>query len=133
MNYFKVLSYVLGIIMILTRPAMHIFPKAWNKFELEVAYKEKQPKWIWIVAFIGLLLVVFTWYMHFISDVSNSIIITIFISLTLIKTSQVLFNYNKFRNFVTYALVENREVLNRINLLVLIFGILLILLGYYIY
>ena len=133
MNYFEGLSYAFGALMILTRPAMHLFPKSWNRFELNTAYTEKQPRWIWVVAAIGLLLVGFTWHRHFTTDIPNSLIITIFISLTLIKTSQVLFNYQQFRKFVTYVLTEDRRVLNKINAAVFAMGVALILLGFFIY
>ena len=93
MNYFEGLSYTFGALMILTRPAMHLFPKSWNRFELNTA----------------------------------------FISLTLIKTSQVLFNYQQFRKFVTHVLTVDRKVLNIINAAVFAMGVALILLGYFIY
>ena len=86
-----------------------------------------------MVAVIGLLLVGFTWYRHFTTDIPNSIIITIFISLTLIKTSQVLFNYQQFRKFVAYVLTVERKILNIINAAVLAMGVALILLGVFIY
>ncbi|MCW3491014.1 hypothetical protein [Dethiobacter alkaliphilus] len=133
MNYFEGLSFVFGAVMILTRPVMHLFPKHWNSFELNTAYTEKQPRWVWVVAMLGLLLVGFTWYQHFTAGVPNSLIITIFISLTLIKTSQVLFNYQQFRKFVIYALTVDRSVLNKINIAVLFMGVAVISLGIFVY
>lgn len=133
MNYFEGLSYAFGALMILTRPAMYLFPKSWNRFELNIAYTEKQPRWVWMVAAMGLLLVGFTWYQYFTTDIPNSIIITIIISLTLIKTSQVLFNYQQFRKFATYILTVDRRILNIINVVVIAMGVALILLGFFIY
>ena len=123
MNYFQVLSCVFGAILILTRPLIQFFPKRWNEFELNTAYTEEQPKWIWYVGGVGLLLVLFTWYQHFSLDVPNSLAITLVLSLTLLKTSQVLFNYEQFRQFVVRVLTEDRIVLVKINIAATIFGL----------
>jgi hypothetical protein len=133
MNYFQALSLTFGALLILTRPAMHFFPQHWNDFELGTAYTEKQPRWVWVVAAVGLLLVGFTWYKHLTADVPNSLVITLILSLTLIKTSQVLFNYQQFRRFVVRVLVEDRQMLARINVAVLVFGCAVFSLGIFLY
>ena len=63
-NYFQGLSIVFGLVLILTRPAIQFFPKQWNAFELNTAYTEKQPRWVWIIGLFGIGLVAFTWYQH---------------------------------------------------------------------
>ncbi len=133
MNYFQVLSFVFGALLILTRVAIHFFPKSWNEFELNKAYPEKQPGWVWVVGLFGLLLVAFTWYMHFTAAVPNSLVITIILSLTLLKSSQVLFNYNSFRQFVERVLTRDRKTLAVINIAALGLGIGLILIGVFLY
>lgn len=133
MNYFAVLCYVFGAILILTRPAIQFFPKRWNDFELNTAYTEKQPKWVWVVGLIGLVLVGFTWYQHFTAGIANSLVITLILSLTLIKMSQVLFNYKQFRSFVVHVLTENRKKLAVINFAALVLGVVVISLGVVLY
>jgi len=133
MNYFQVLSIVFGLILILTRPAIQFFPKQWNAFELNKAYTEKQPRWVWIVGALGLLLVAFTWYKHFTAGVPYSLVITILLSLTLIKMSQVLFNYKQFRIFVARVLEKDRKTLALINLFALLLGIISLFIGLFLY
>jgi len=133
MNYFQILSIVFGAILILTRPAIQFFPKQWNRFELNTAYTEKQPGWVWVVGAFGLLLVAFTWYMHFTTDVPYSLVITLLLSLTLIKTSQVLFNYKHFRAFAVRVLERDRKTLTLINVAALILGLGSVLLGLFLY
>ena len=133
MNYFQGLCFVLGALMVLTRPAIQFFPKKWNDFELNTAYTEKQPMWVWIVALVGLLLVGFTWYKHLTTDIPYSLVITIVLSLTLVKTSQVLFNYQQFRSFVVHVLTEDRKKLAVINTLVLVMGVAVISCGIFFY
>jgi hypothetical protein len=133
MNYFQVVCFVFGALILLTRPAMHLFPKKWNDFELNTAYTEKQPSWVWVVAGIGALLVAFTWYQHFTADVPNSLVITLILSLTLIKTSQVLFNYAMFRKFVVRVLTKDRKILAAINVIAVILGVAVISIGVLLY
>lgn len=133
MNYFQGLCFFFGALLVLTRPAIQFFPKKWNDFELNTAYTENQPRWVWIVALVGLLLVGFTWYKHLTTDIAYSLVITIILSLTLIKTSQVLFNYQRFRQFVVHVLIEDRKKLAVINTVALILGVVVISLGFNLY
>lgn len=133
MNYFQVLSFIFGAILILTRPAIHFFPKQWNAFELNTAYTEKQPRWVWIVGFFGLALIALTWYMHFTAGIPYSIVITLILTLTLVKTSQVLFNYKQFRAFVVRVLEKDRKTLAMINILAALLGVGCLLIGFFLY
>ena len=133
MNYFQVLSLVFGAILVLTRPAIQFFPRQWNKFELNTAYTEKQPFWVWIAGALGLLLIAFTWYKHFTAGVPYSLAITLLLSLTLVKLSQVLFNYKQFRAFAVRVLEKDRKTLALINIFALALGIGSILMGLLLY
>jgi len=133
MNYFKIFSIVWGIVMICVRVLIHLMPEKWNKFELNKAYSEKKPKWVWAVGIFSIIIVLITWYKEITTEVSLSIIISILLTLTLIKVSQVLFNYDKFRSFVIKALVEDRSIITKINIATTILGIILILLGVFLY
>jgi hypothetical protein len=133
MNYFQVMSLIFGAILILTRPAIQFFPKRWNDFELNTAYTEKQPRWVWVVGSLGLLLVGFTWYKHFTAGVPYSLVITLLLTLTLLKTSQVLFNYKQFRDFVVRVLTRDRKILAAINIVALILGLGALAMGIFLY
>ncbi len=133
MNFFQVLSIVFGLILILTRPAIQFFPKQWNAFELNIAYTEKQPRWVWFVGLFGLALVIFTWYMHFNTEIPYSIVITLLLTLTLVKMSQVLFNYKQFRAFAVRVLEKDRKTLTLINIFALVLGLALLLMGFLLY
>jgi len=133
MNYFQVLSIAFGLILILTRPAIQFFPRQWNAFELNTAYTEKQPRWVWFVGLLGLALVIFTWYKHFTAGVPYSIVVTLLLTLTLVKMSQVLFNYQQFREFVVRVLERDRKTLTLINVFALCLGLALLIMGFFLY
>ncbi|WP_105615239.1 hypothetical protein [Vallitalea okinawensis] len=131
--YFKVLSLVWGILAITVRPLIHLIPKQWNDFELNKAYKKKQPKWVWGVGALSLALVSITWYIELTTAVPYSLIISMLVTLTLIKIFQLLFNYDKFRLFVVKALVEDRSIITKINIASTILGLILVALGLFLY
>ncbi|WP_202710739.1 hypothetical protein [Sporosalibacterium faouarense] len=119
--------------MIGVRLLIHLIPEKWSNFELNKAYSEEKPKWIWGVGIFSIFIVIVTWYKEITTEVHLSIILSILITLTLIKVSQILFNYNKFRSFVTKALVEDRRIITQISIGTTILGIILILLGIFLY
>ena len=133
MNYFQVLSVVFGLILILTRPAIQFFPKQWNAFELNTVYTEKQPRWVWFLGALGLALVIYTWYMHLTLGIPYSLIVTLILTLTLVKMSQVLFNYQQFRAFARRVLEKDRKTLTMINIFALVLGLALLLMGFLLY
>lgn len=133
MMYFKIFSIVMGLVSIGVRPLMHLMPEKWNRFELGIVYTEKRPSWVWMMGIISLTIVCFTWYKELTTDIEYSLILTIIVTLTLLKTLQILFNYNAFRKFVHRALVEDRSIIRKINIAATIMGIGLLLLGIFIY
>jgi hypothetical protein len=133
MNYFEGLAIGFGLVMILTRPLIHLFPQRWADFEMNRVYTHRQPLWVWLVGVFGLGLVVFTWYRHFTQAVPYSIVVTLILSLTLIKVSQVLFNYQQFRTFAGRVLQRERSTMNLISLVTGLLGLALIGLGIWVY
>lgn len=129
MNYFEGLAIGFGLVMILTRPLIHLFPQRWAEFEMNRVYTRRQPAWVWLVGVLGLGLVGFTWYWHFTRPVPYSVVVTLILSLTLIKLSQVLFNYQQFRAFAGRVLQRERRTLNFISLVTGMLGLALIGMG----
>lgn len=133
MNYFEALSIGFGLVMILTRPLIHLFPQRWADFEMERVYTLRQPLWVWLVGAFGLGLVAFTWYRHFTHGIPYSIVVTLILSLTLIKLSQVLFNYQQFRAFAERVLKRERNTMNLISAATALLGLVLIGMGIWLY
>ncbi|MEW6505762.1 MAG: hypothetical protein AB1457_17520 [Chloroflexota bacterium] len=133
MNYFEGLAIGFGLVMILTRPLIHLFPRRWADFEMNQVYTRRQPVWVWLVGAFGLGLVGWTWYIHFTRPVPYSIVVTLIVSLTLIKLSQVLFNYQQFRTFADRVLHRERRTMNLISLATGLLGLMLIGMGIWIY
>jgi hypothetical protein len=131
-NYFSYLCFIWAIIGIATRILMTVYGERWNKWEMNHAYKAEKPKWIYFIAIVGILLVGVTWYQVFNLNVAYSWVIALLLSLTLIKISVLLFNYEKFRVFAAETLNNPRKKL-RLNISVFILSIIMILLGLFLY
>lgn len=133
MSYFKILGLVFGLATFLKPFYMHILPWDENAF-IEKAYSEKRPGWIIWVSIIGFLLVSFTWYKYFITDVPYSIIITLLFSLTLIKGMVFVFNYKAFFLWVSKMLSSNDgKKIVAIDIGVGVFGLMVIILSVLLY
>ncbi|MGM0396110.1 MAG: hypothetical protein ACQEP4_03555 [Bacillota bacterium] len=104
----------------------------WNKWEMDHAYSENKPFWINIVAALGIAVVVFTWIQVFRLDVDYSWIIAVITTLSLIKISVLLFNYEKFREFASKTLNDKSKRL-RLNLSVFVASLIFIALGLFLY
>lgn len=132
LNFFNITCFAYAGFALLTRLLIFIFKDDWNQWELNKAYSEKKPAWIYFLALFSISFVLFSWFKVWSSSVDYGWILAGLLSLTLIKISQLLFNYNRFRAFVAEALYS-REKMLFINIGVFTFSIALILMGIYLY
>lgn len=132
LNYFQVICFIWALIGVGSRIIMGIMGDKWKTWELNSAYSEKKPKILTLIGLLGYALVGFTWYKVFESGVENSWIIAALTTVTLIKISVILFNYNKFRTFAKNTL-NHKKKMAQLNMGVIIFSIILLLMGIYLY
>jgi hypothetical protein len=128
MNYFKILGLVFGTIALLKPVYIHVIPYDENKF-IARAYSNKRPVWIVPVVIIGLLLVLYTWYIEITTNYAYSVVISLLFTLTAVKGLILLFNYRKFYMWVSKMLRTGggKEIL-RVNIGASIFGFIMIIL-----
>ena len=132
LNYFSILCFSWALIGIGSRLIMIYIGQRWNKWELEKVYSEEKPAWIYFAGVAAFFLVGYTWFKVFTTDIRFSWIIALLITLTLIKISTLIFNYNKFREFAKTVL-NDKQKLMKLNIGVVIFSVIFILLGIYLY
>ncbi len=104
----------------------------WNKWELEKAYSESKPKWIYFLGIFSLSIVGFTWYEVFNLEIKHSWIMAVLVTITLIKVFNLVFNYNKFREFVK-SVLNDKKKLTQLNVGVLAISIVFIIMGVFLY
>jgi len=131
-NYFQVLSFIWAMLAILSRIAMVIMGEKWKKWEMGSFYQSKRPVYILVIGVLGYILVIATWIMVAISDISHSWILAAIISITVIKVSMLLFAYDKFRLFAKQTLNNPKKML-QLNVAVIFVALLLVSMGIFVY
>lgn len=132
MNYFKILCFIWALIGIVSRIIMSVMGDKWKEWELNSAYKSKRPPSITIIALLGYLLVIVTWYMVWLTRIEKSWIIAALTSLIAIKISSIIFNYDSFRAFASKTL-NNKRKMQILNIGVIIYSLVLLFMGLLIY
>ena len=105
MNYFKILSIVLGSCMVLGGVGVVFFVEGLKRLIAKL-YPEVRPRWIPIVGAAVLALVLWTW-IEFVRIVSmENFVVTLVMSLGLAKVAPLVFFYKKSREFLMALLAE---------------------------
>jgi uncharacterized membrane protein YdcZ (DUF606 family) len=131
-NYFSYLCFVWAAVGVITRVLMVTKGDRWNKWEMEKVYSSQKPAWIYAVGVLGLFVIALTWYQVFNLDVRYSWIMAVFVSLTTVKLSALLFKYDLFRQFASETL-SNPQKMKTLNVSVLMISIIFIALGVFVY
>lgn len=132
LNFFNITCFVYAGFALMTRLLIFIFKEKWNQWELNKAYSKEKPVWIYFVAIFSVLFVLFSWYKAWSGNIEYGWILAALLSITLIKISQLLFNYDQFREFVAKSLYDEKRMIF-INIGVITFSIILILMGIFLY
>jgi len=132
LNFFNITCFAYAGFALMTRLPIIFFNKEWNQWELTKAYSKEKPAWINVVTIFSVLFVLFSWYKAWTSSIEYGWILAAFLTFTLIKVSQLLFNYDQFREFAA-ATLYNKDKMLIINLGVFAFAMVLSLMGIYLY
>jgi|GEM_PF-294492 len=132
MNYFRLLCFIWAFIGIASRIMMGIMGPKWKEWELGSAYKIKKPMFINVIGILGVFVVLVTWYMVFTLKDEYSWVIAGLISLIMIKVGTILLKYDAFRAFAVKTLYDKKKM-SVLNGVVLIYSIVLITMGVYLY
>ena len=101
--YFVVLSIAFGVWMIIAGPVVHLLRKKWAWLRAKKMYPEKRPLRVWASAMIRTLIVGLTWGMQMRHRTWFSLAVTVAVSLMLVRTSQLVFNYQRYRQLALAA------------------------------
>jgi len=132
MNYFSILCFFWAAIGLVSRFFILRLGERWNNWELDSAYTESKPRWVYLLGVFGLGLVGYSWYRVVVTDVRFSWIIVVLLSLTLVKVFNLTFNYERFREFVVNTLNDSRRW-RSINVSIITFSVALIFAGIFLY
>ena len=131
---FRWIALIWGIVAILTKPVFFtILGNQWRSLLINKAYREgKRPNWIIWVSIPLIFLIVFTWWRVAVEPVPLSWILAAVMSLSAVKLVTLLFDYNRFQNWVK-SVLEDKQKERGMVIAVTISGMVLIVLAFWIY
>lgn len=127
MTYFKILGVVLGAWMALGGTWAAFAGKSLEQLTRKV-YPEVRPRWMVVAGTIVLVLVLWTWVEFARRASLENFVVTLVMSLALLKAAPMIFFYKKYREFVM-ALVAEPLALRVISLSSASIGAALLVMG----
>jgi hypothetical protein len=127
-NYFKVLAFVFGGILVAAAPLLYPLRETWPKL-----FPKKRPLHILLTAAAMLPLCAFTWYKYAVMDVEYSLVMAIFVSLSALKPVVRTFAYARARKNVLAFFAKGPKVLAAMSVAAAAFGAGVICMGIYVY
>ena len=127
MNYFKFLSILLGAWMVLGGLWVVFFQKKWENIFLKI-YPDKRPQWLPAIGFLILLWVLGTWMELWKAASIYGFVVTLVLSLGLVKIVPLIFFYKKSRE-ILIALVNEPLALRVVMLSSAAIGCALLTMG----
>lgn len=132
LNFFEGLCFFWAAIGISSRILMGLLGERWNQWEVDRAYAKNRPRWVSIIAVLGISLVIYTWIQVIRSPIRYDWIIAVLITFTLVKLSALLFAYDHFRSFVENVL-SNPSRFRQLNAAVIVFSLVTAAMGIWLY
>jgi hypothetical protein len=131
---FRWIALLWGAAAILTKPVFFIIlGNQWRSLLKNKAYREgKRPNWIVWVSLPLIVLIAFTWWRVAVEPVPLAWILAALMSLSAVKLVTLLFDYNRFQNWVK-SVVEDKQKERKMVISVTISGIVLIVLAFWLY
>ena len=128
MAYFKILSLILGALMILSCLWAFFFPKSYESIAMKLL-PENCPAWIPVMSLGILTWIGWTWYQWIQVRSGLALIVTLFLSLAIFKAFLLLFQYTQFRKLAMALLTTDRPAMKVILVSYLVLGAGLIAIG----
>ena len=105
MTYIKVLSVILGAWMLLGGLWVSIFPEGWKRLVTKL-YSETRPHWVPFAGAVVLLWALWTWVEFVKAATMENFVVTLVVSLGLVKVAPLVFYYKKSREFLMALMAE---------------------------
>ncbi|MFH0984731.1 MAG: hypothetical protein V1882_04270 [Candidatus Omnitrophota bacterium] len=127
MIYFEILSVALGAWMVLGGAWAALSVESLRRLTMKV-YPETRPRWMPVVGMVVLVLVLWTWIEFARAASMENFVVTLVMSLALMKVAPMVFFYKKSREFLM-ALVAEPLALRVVALSSASVGVALLVMG----
>ncbi len=115
--------------MVSLAPVIALRGQRWIDLFNEVLIPEKQPVWFWAAGAFAAFLTLITWYVQITSPVTLSWIMTLFITLSLVKAYCFLFRYDQARKVILSLMEKGRPFMTGLASIIYLAGFCTLCLG----
>lgn len=128
LEFFQSVGTLYGILMIAKwLPVRHIISR-WNHY-LPVFQASARPLWLAFASILALQFIGLLWYMELHYPAKYSLYLTILVSITTIKVSELVLKYDELKRHVKIFLEEERPTFSMLNTFTTILGVLALILA----
>jgi hypothetical protein len=127
MDYFSMLSLVIGSAMVCSRMALDLLVKRWEAGG-ERSW-ERRPVWVMPAGALILGTIGTSWYNLFATGISSAILITVIATVVLSRALRMLMDYPRFRTYVVKVLSIDPKRKERLTERTMVAGAALIIFG----
>lgn len=129
MFFFKLLALILGVEMVSLAPVFILMHKDFKALLFEVFCPEQRPSWMWFPIIGVSALILITWYAEFVTQIRMSWIITLYLTLGLVKFYLILFRYDQFRKLIIELSRKERFFQWGLGSIIYFIGIFFLIIG----
>jgi hypothetical protein len=129
MLYFRFLALLFGTTMVFLAPVIALRGQRWIDLFSEALIPEKQPVWFWAAGAFAAFLTLITWYMQITSPVTLSWVMTLFITLSLVKAYCFIFRYDQTRKVALSLMDKGRTFTTGLAGILFLAGFCILCLG----
>lgn len=131
-NFFNISCFVAAGLAILSSIVRLVFPEILNSFEKNLIRTEEKPFWVFALGVFSIMLIVIVWFHVWKSTLQYTWIMATLFSVSLIKSSMFVFNYEQFKR-ISAKFIGNNKRMKILNLFVLFYGLVLLAMGVFLY
>jgi hypothetical protein len=127
LEFFQSVGTVYGLFMVLKWIPVRLILKKWNHY-LPKFQKSARPFWLAFASILALQFLGFLWYMELHHPAKYSLYLTILVTVTTIKTADLVLRYDELKRHITVFLEDERPTFSMLNTLTTLAGVLVLML-----
>lgn len=131
-NFFNITCFIAAALALSSSFMRILFPDILNSYEQKLIETDEKPFWVFALGVFSIMFIVIVWFHVWKSTLQYTWIMASLFSVSLVKSSMFVFNYDKFRQFAAKFIGNNKRMLV-LNLLVLSYGLVLLVMGLFLY
>ena len=133
MEYFKLLSLILGALIVIKVWAIQRYIKKCTEEQAGKWYPEKRAIWMYAAVVVQCVVIVYTWFQQLVAPIPYSLLVALLVTVPVYKIWEFYFRYATFRQWAIRVVAKDKALLRKYTLIGGAGGVLLLFLGVFVY